>query len=138
MTVNKLLIVDDDQGLLKGLKRNLCMHLKVDIANSGPEGLEKLTSTPFSVIISDMQMPGMNGVDFIQKARAISPDTTFMMLTGNQDLETEVKASAVGRVFRFLHKPCDVLSIRNAVSLAQDHYESNRASKSVSGFETAL
>ncbi len=123
MAENRLLIVDDDEGLLRGLKRNLCLHLKVDIANSGPEGLEKLTAIPFSVVISDMQMPGMNGVKFIQEARLISPHTTYMMLTGNQDMDTAVDAMNEGRVFRFLNKPCDVTTIRNAVALAQKQFE---------------
>ena len=123
MILNKLLIVDDDEGLLRSLKRNLAMHLDVDTANSAQSGLEKLTLTPFSVVISDMQMPGMNGVKFIQEARLISPHTTYMMLTGNQDMDTAVDAMNEGRVFRFLNKPCDSTTIRNAVALAQRQFE---------------
>ncbi len=68
-------------------------------------------------------MPGMNGVKFIQEARLISPHTTYMMLTGNQDMDTAVDAMNEGRVFRFLNKPCDVTTIRNAVALAQKQFE---------------
>ncbi len=99
------------------------MHLNMDIANSGQMGLEILSTASFSVVISDMQMPGMNGVKFIQEARLISPHTTYMMLTGNQDMDTAVDAMNEGRVFRFLNKPCDVTKIRNAVALAQKQFE---------------
>src|SRR6184192_4097590 len=61
---------------------------------------------PYVVVVADMQMPGMNGVQFLTKAEAFSPDTVRIMLTRNADQKTAADAVNQGHVFRFLNKPC--------------------------------
>ena len=85
----QVLFVDDEQSLLNGIDRRLGLEFELELATSGPEALEKMQNDgPFAVVVTDMQMPEMNGVQFIQNARKFAPDTIYLMLTGNQDLGT--------------------------------------------------
>ena len=113
----RILLVDDDYSLLNTLKRNLSFDFEVTTCESGPEALACIKkSEPFSVIMVDMRMPGMEGTEVIQKARLISPNSVYMMLTGNQDLTTAMEAVNEGQVFRFLNKPCQMSDIKAAIN----------------------
>src|SRR5690606_10702833 len=68
-----------------------------------------------AVVVTDMRMPHMNGVQFVAQARKQWPDTVYMMLTGNQDQATASAAVNEGHVFRFLNKPCQGDDLRLAV-----------------------
>jgi response regulator RpfG family c-di-GMP phosphodiesterase len=108
-TQEKVLFVDDDVNLLASLERSLRRHFKVETANGGEAGLEKIAgSDAFAVVVSDRQMPGMDGVQFLSEVRKRSPDTTRVMLTGNVDLQQTLSAVNEGNIFRFLIKPCPV------------------------------
>jgi response regulator RpfG family c-di-GMP phosphodiesterase len=103
----KILCVDDDENLLTGLQRSLRKQFHVDIATSGGAGLERLEKDgPYAVVVADMQMPDMNGVEFLRQAESRWPDTVRLMLTGNADQRTAVEAINRGQAFRFLNKPC--------------------------------
>lgn len=105
MSVN-ILCVDDEVNILDGYKRSLRKHFEIHTAQGGEEALEKLVSAgPFAVVVSDMHMPGMNGIQFLARAKEIAPDTVRMMLTGNADMMTAVNALNEGSIFRFLIKP---------------------------------
>ena len=102
-----VLFVDDDVKLLDGVTRRFETLFELQVASSGEEGLQKIReSGPFAVVVSDMRMPVMDGLQFIEQARGIAQETVFMMLTGNQDLLTASNAVNRGQVFRFLTKPC--------------------------------
>ncbi len=102
-----ILLVDDDPNILSGFKRTLKKQFKVETAEGGPEGLKLLNSNgPFSVVISDFSMPGMNGIEFLAQVRETAPKTVRMMLTGNADLGVSMDAVNEGNIFRFLTKPC--------------------------------
>lgn len=120
----KILLVDDEQSLLNGLERRLGLEFEIETASSGEEALEKMDSLgPFAVVVTDMQMPQMDGVQFIQHARILAPDTVYLMLTGNQDLQTASKAVNDGEVFRFLNKPCDADRLKRALQAGLRQYE---------------
>jgi response regulator RpfG family c-di-GMP phosphodiesterase len=103
----KILCVDDDPNILAGFQRNLRRQFSISTALGGEEGLLALDSQgPFAVVISDMKMPGLNGIQFLSKVKAKSPDTVRIMLTGNADVTTAVEAVNEGNIFRFLTKPC--------------------------------
>jgi response regulator RpfG family c-di-GMP phosphodiesterase len=124
------MFVDDDVALLKSLERNLCFDYDLCIAESGPQALELMAERgPFSVVLTDMRMPIMDGVHFIEQARKVSPDTVYLMLTGNQDVDTAIKAVNHGQVFRFLTKPCETADIKMAVAAAQRQFELVNAEK---------
>ncbi|MDA1162439.1 MAG: response regulator [Planctomycetota bacterium] len=104
---SRILIVDDDTNLLDGCRRALRRHFDVTTACSGNDGLTKIAeSQRFAVVLSDMRMPGMTGVQFLEHVQTESPDSVRIMLTGNADQQTAIDAINSGRIFRFLNKPC--------------------------------
>jgi CheY-like chemotaxis protein len=126
----RILFVDDDPSLLSSIERNLCLDYDMATAASGPEGLAAIAGGgDFAVVFSDMRMPGMDGVQFIAEARKIAPDSVYVMLTGNQDLTTAMKAVNEGHVFRFLNKPCQMAEITAAIAAAQRQYDLVRTEK---------
>lgn len=105
--MDKILFVDDEQNILDSFKRNLRKLYTIDTAISGKAGLEILQeNAPYAVVVSDMRMPEMDGIEFLTQVKNISPDTVRIMLTGNADMETAIDAVNQGNVYRFLVKPC--------------------------------
>jgi len=103
----KILFVDDDSNLLASYQRQLRGKYTVETSPDGQQGVEAIsTRGPYTVIISDYRMPGMNGVQFLSRAREIAPDSVRMLLTGYADLQTSIEAVNEGSIFRLLTKPC--------------------------------
>ena len=110
MAKNRILFVDDEPDLLEGIERMLFRERKrwqMKFAPGGPQGLAAIAEKPFDVVVADMRMPGMDGVQFLQEVQQKTPDTVRMMLTGNTDQETAIKAVNDGNVFRFMNKPVE-------------------------------
>jgi CheY-like chemotaxis protein len=84
---------------------------------------------PFSVIVSDFQMPGLNGIDFLKRVRTIAPATVRIMLTGQADLDASMRAVNEGEVFRFLTKPCPSDTLATALGSAVRQFELERAER---------
>jgi CheY-like chemotaxis protein len=121
--LNRVLFVDDEQSVLNGIQRRLGPEYDLVIACSGDSALQAMAAGPvFPVVVTDMRMPKMNGIQFIQAARAKSPDSVYIMLTGNQDQATAIQALNEGDVFRFLTKPCQSHDLRNAIEAAMRQY----------------
>ena len=119
----KVLFVDDDPQILKAFKRGLRKRFDLTTAEGGAEGLEILRNDgPFAVVISDQQMPGMDGVTFLKEVRQKAPLTVRMMLTGNADQQTAIDAVNDGQIFRFLNKPCEPDQLGIAVEAAQQYH----------------
>lgn len=103
----RILFVDDDPNILEAYQRKLQQVLYVHTAQGPHVGLRDLQQRgPFAVVVADMNMPLMNGVEFLKKVRELAPDTVRMMLTGNMDIKVAMEAVNDGNVFRFLTKPC--------------------------------
>jgi response regulator RpfG family c-di-GMP phosphodiesterase len=108
MEKEKVLLVDDDQNLLASMRRQFHKKLNLVTAPGGEDALTTMQHEgPFAVVVSDMQMPFMDGVEFLSRVSKESPDTVRIMLTGNADLQTAVNAVNEGQIFRFLTKPCE-------------------------------
>jgi len=109
----KILYVDNDPSILADYKQNLRRpDFVVQTALGGEKGLAALAKNgPFAVVLSDMRMPEMDGIQFLVKVKERAPDSVRIMLTGNADLQTAMDAVNEGHIFRFLTKPCakDVL-----------------------------
>jgi len=89
-------------------ERLLRKEFQVVTVIGGAAGLVLLKHQgPFAVVVSDMRMPEMNGIEFLLKVQGASPDTIRVMLTGTSDLQTAIAAVNQGKIFRFLSKPCD-------------------------------
>jgi response regulator RpfG family c-di-GMP phosphodiesterase len=130
MIGNRILFVDDDANVLSAYRRSLHKKYEITTCLSGDEGLAKLEKEgPYAVVVADMQMPGMNGIQFLQKAQAQSPETVRLMLTGNADQKTAADAVNQGHVFSFLTKPCPPESLEVALSNALKQYRLVMAEK---------
>jgi response regulator RpfG family c-di-GMP phosphodiesterase len=126
----KVLFVDDDENILAGFRRNLSKLFEVDTALSGVEGLAAMAAQgPYAVVVADMQMPGMNGVEFLKRADALAPDTVRIMLTGNADMFTAQEAVNHGHIFLFLVKPCSPTDMIEALEAAIRQHELVTADK---------
>ncbi|MEQ8786569.1 MAG: response regulator [Pirellulaceae bacterium] len=136
---DRVLIVDDDSNLLLAMKRQLRKQFSLEIAEGGRAALETIRSEEaFAVVVSDMRMPGMDGIQLLQAVREISPDTVRIMLTGNADQKTAIDAVNDGRIFRFLNKPCPAETFAQALRDGQQQYrlitaERELLSKTLSG-----
>lgn len=105
--IEKVLLVDDEPLVLASARRNLGRRFSMEVAEGGVAGLETLQkSGPFAVVVSDLRMPGMDGVEFLARAGQAFPDTVRIMLTGHADLGAATAAVNEGKIFRFLTKPC--------------------------------
>lgn len=126
----KILCVDDEPNILSGYQRALRKQLEIETASGGAEALEKIkTSGPYAVLVTDMRMPGMDGVQFLQEARRVAPDSVRIMLTGNADQQTATDAVNAGHIFRFLSKPCPPEDLACALSAGLEQYRLVTAEK---------
>jgi len=114
---DKILIVDDDPHILEGMRAVLINSFQVRTAHGPEQGLQDLRSSgPYAVVVSDLKMPGMSGIDFLARVREVSQQTVRVMLTGYADVETAVAAVNRGEVFRFHTKPCPTDVLRQTLS----------------------
>jgi response regulator RpfG family c-di-GMP phosphodiesterase len=113
---DKVLFVDDDPNLLASCERNFRRKFSVETADGGEAGLKKIVEHgPYAVVVSDRQMPHMDGIQFLAAVKDRAPDTVRIMLTGNADLEGAIKVVNEGNIFRFLTKPCALEILGKAV-----------------------
>jgi response regulator RpfG family c-di-GMP phosphodiesterase len=104
----EVLFVDDDVNVLQGYQRALRRQFKIETVDSGAAALSMLEGgRNFAVIVSDMRMPGMDGLELLRSVKSRSQDIVRIMVTGNTDQQTAVAAINEGDVYRFLTKPCD-------------------------------
>ncbi len=125
----RVLIIDDEASVLHAMQRNLRKMFTIETATSGDHALEILRSKEFAVIISDMRMPGMNGVELLRTVRTVAPRSVRLMLTGNADQKTATDAVNEGAVFRFLNKPCDIDVLIPAIDAAVARYKSDQVER---------
>ena len=119
----KILCVDDEPHILEAFKRVFRKEFQIYVADGGEEAIEILEREgDFAVIVSDMRMPGMSGVQFLNRAKEIAPDTVRIMLTGDAEQQTATSAVNEGEIFRFLTKPCSPEAFGKAVNAAIKQY----------------
>ena len=126
----KILLVDDDSNVLDGYRRSLRGEFLLETAQGGQQAMSLATANgPYAVVISDMRMPGMDGIQLLSRIKALSPDTIRVMLTGNADTETAVNAINEGSIFRFLNKPCSKELMARTITAALMQYRLVTAEK---------
>lgn len=119
----KILCVDDDINILRAFRRLMQKEYMFEIANSGQAALTLIAEQgPFAVVVSDLKMPEMDGVQFLTTVREKSPDSIRVMLTGQADLETAIAAVNEGNIFRFLTKPCSPEILGKTLQAALEQY----------------
>lgn len=112
----RVLLVDDEPHVLFVMSRRLSRKFDVSLATSVKEAMKKLDdSEPFTVVVSDMHMPGANGLDFLETLKNRAPLATRIMLTGSTEPDIAVDAVNQAEVFRFIRKPCTGDQLSTAV-----------------------
>jgi two-component system, NtrC family, nitrogen regulation response regulator NtrX len=114
-----ILIIDDEKSIRKTLSEILTFEgYKLEEAADGEEGLRKFREKTYDVILCDIKMPKIDGLDFLQKAVEINPDVPIIMISGHGNIETAVEAVKKG-AYDFIQKPPDLnrmlITIRNAM-----------------------
>ena len=114
-----VLFVDDEQPMLRALSREFGVEFDMTVAYSAAEALELMAGPrSFDVVVSDVTMPGMNGLDFIEQAAMRHPYTRYIVLTGDGDPATQQRADTMPEVSQLLTKPCDRETIMQAIENA--------------------
>lgn len=120
---DRVLFVDDEPNILKAIRRQLRRTpFIIDTAESGAEALKMVKDGTYAVVVSDMRMPEMDGVQLLSHIKNVAPDTVRMMLTGNADQETAIQAVNQGNIFRFLNKPCPTDLLVDSLKAAIKQY----------------
>ncbi len=126
-SAHTLLFVDDEENILRALSR--LFHRgphEVLTAAGGDEALEILRTRQVSLIITDYRMPGMNGIEFLARAREIQPEAIRVVLTGYADAQAAMDAINDGQVYRFLPKPWDDRALVEMVETALEDLDLRR------------
>jgi DNA-binding NtrC family response regulator len=120
-----ILFVDDEPNILGALVRsqNKQQLYKLLAAPSSAEALEILAQYPVDVVISDEQMPGMLGSEFLAVVAKRFPQTIRIILTGHANINTAMRAINQGEIYRFLLKPCHEADLAITIRQALEHQE---------------
>lgn len=120
----RVLLVDDDQSILDALQRALRTGFDCVTSTNVDTALRTLRqqATGFAVVVSDLRMPGADGIALLSAVRRIQPDAVRILLTGFGDADTAEKAVNEGEVFRFLRKPCRSSQVVSAITAAAEQH----------------
>ena len=130
MSDHLILFVDDEPHVLSAIRRGLRNDFKLVTAEGSKQALALFEGgEKFSVIVSDCRMPEMDGIQLLEHVTRISPMTIRILLTGNTDQETAVRAVNDGDVFRFLNKPCNSDQLKLVLGQALRQFELITAEK---------
>lgn len=121
----RVLIVDDDHALLQALPQAIGLRMKdvsVDIADSALEAIQQVQQCEYDAIVSDIKMPGMDGIALIERLQMLCPDTPTLLITGHGERDLAIRALRVG-AYDFIQKPIDrdyfITSLQHAISSRQ-------------------
>jgi len=121
-TSPRILVVDDEPEIREVLCDLLCENYECESASSAEEALIRLKQKQFTLIISDIMMSGMSGLEMIPHVFELAPDTVVMMISGAQTIESAIKALRAG-AFDYIMKPFDLTQVEAAVKRTVEHYE---------------
>ncbi|MBM3300251.1 MAG: response regulator [Deltaproteobacteria bacterium] len=119
MPLAKVMLVDDEQPFVEAMSRRLAKRdLKVCTAFGGTEALEKLRQEPdVDVVILDVKMPGMDGVETLREIKKGFPLVEVIMLTGHATVESAIEGMKLG-AYDYLMKPCDMDQLMTKIAEA--------------------
>ena len=114
-----ILIIDDEKSIRKTLSEILSYEgYKIDEAGDGEEGLKKFSEKPYDVVLCDIKMPKLDGLEFLDRSKEINPDVPVIMISGHGNIDTAVEAVKKG-AFDYISKPPDLnrllITLRNAL-----------------------
>ena len=116
--MTKILIIDDEKAIRKTLIEILNFEgYKTDEASDGEEGLKKFSEKTYDLVLCDIKMPKLDGIEFLEKAKMLNADVPIIMISGHGNIDTAVEAVKKG-AFDYISKPPDLnrllITLRNA------------------------
>ena len=125
MSVPRILIVDDDTALLQALPEALKLRMSpvdVDVCDSAPAALDLLAETDYDAVVSDIKMPGMDGLALLEQIRTLQPHVPTLLITGHGERDLAIQALR-GGAYDFIQKPIDrdyfIASLHRAIQMRQ-------------------
>ena len=104
----RILLVDDEERFRTTLgKRLIERELEIATAGSGLEAIEELKNNPYDVVILDIKMPGMDGIETLAEVRKIKPGVEVILLTGHGSIDSAVEGMRLG-AYDYIMKPCEI------------------------------
>ncbi|MGL1933105.1 MAG: SpoIIE family protein phosphatase [Desulfotalea sp.] len=118
-----ILFVDDEQSVLSSLRRFLRKEkYQTYFASGGKEALEMMASQEINIIVSDLRMPEMNGLDLLSRVKSHFPETLRVILSATRDVEQTIDSINTGEVFRFIPKPLDPEPFKQIMTDAIEYF----------------
>lgn len=117
--MSKILVIDDERSIRSTLKDILEYEkYQVDLAEDGQQGIDLIRKNEYDIILCDIKMPGMDGIEVLQKVQILAPDVPVVMISGHGNIDTAVESIKKG-AFDYIEKPLDLnrllITIRNAM-----------------------
>jgi DNA-binding response OmpR family regulator len=116
-TLNRILIVDDDAGVLELLSNTLREQARITTASTAEEAIECLQRIPYDIVITDLIMPGMSGLELLRRVSKIQPEARVIIMTGDS-VPSAVAESLRHHAFTYLLKPFTMAALHDAVEQA--------------------
>ncbi|MBD0371970.1 MAG: HDOD domain-containing protein [Pyrinomonadaceae bacterium] len=123
----KIMIVDDEPANLRLLERLFRRDYQVITASSGAEALQLLNRHDVALLLTDQRMPGMTGIELLERAAAFRPHMVRIIMTGYTDVSALVEAINCGQVYKHVAKPWSNDELRVTVERAIEHYKANKS-----------
>ena len=117
--MSRILVIDDERSIRNTLKDILEYEkYEVDQAEDGNKGIELIRSAEYDVVLCDIKMPGLDGIEVLERVVVLTPDTPVVMISGHGNIDTAVESIKKG-AFDYIEKPLDLnrllITIRNAM-----------------------
>lgn len=140
--MKSILVVDDEKSVRDSIKMILeYEHFAVDMAEDGAKAITKIEENNFDLVLLDIKMPGMDGIEVLGKIRGRYPDLPVVMISGHGTIETAVEATKRG-AFDFLPKPLDrnklIITVRNGIEQSKLIIENKQMREKIEGKEQIL
>ena len=120
MASDRVLLVDDEESFVTALGKRLnARDLKVKTSNSGEDAITKAKQQEFDVVVLDLAMPGMDGIETLKRLLQIDPDLQVILLTGHGSIEKAVEATKLGAM-DFLQKPASLPDLLELIRQASE------------------
>ena len=136
--MSKILVIEDEAAIRRVLIKIISEEsdsYDLEEAENGLDGIEKIKDNDYDLVLCDIKMPKMDGVEVLEKAKKIKPEIPFVMISGHGDLDTAVNTMRLG-AFDYISKPPDLNRLLNTVRNALDRkvliVENKRLKKKVS------
>lgn len=121
--MRRLLMLDDEINVLNALQRGLrqcdfAADMRVEIFTDPLAALVRAAEIDFDIVVSDYQMPTMNGIEFLQRFRSLQPDAVRLVLSASTEFETVMRAINEAEIFRYLPKPWQLADLQEVIRQA--------------------